>query len=149
MTPNPAAPPAGAPPGTSPAQDALNVPSILILICGALGVVLALVSMVSRNPQQFDQMFAQNPDLARQMGPFLKMMTGPVSIISNLLGAAISGFMIFGALKMRNLQSYGVAMAAAIVSLLPCTSCCCVSLPVGIWALVVLMKPEVKASFTG
>jgi hypothetical protein len=32
--------------------------------------------------------------------------------------------------------------------MIPCTGpCCIVSLPLGIWALVVLMSPDVKAAF--
>jgi hypothetical protein len=33
--------------------------------------------------------------------------------------------------------------------MIPCISpCCLLGLPIGIWALVVLLKPEVKAAFT-
>jgi hypothetical protein len=39
-------------------------------------------------------------------------------------------------------------MTAAILALVPCTSPCCLAgIPAGIWALVVLAKPEVKAGF--
>jgi hypothetical protein len=39
-------------------------------------------------------------------------------------------------------------MTASILALAPCISpCCLVGLPIGIWALVVLSKPEVKSSF--
>jgi hypothetical protein len=47
-------------------------------------------------------------------------------------------------------QSRGLAMTAAVLSLLPITCC---SFPLGmifgIWALVVLMNSEVKAYFAG
>ena len=60
----------------------------------------------------------------------------------------MSGLYIFASQKMRKLQSYSLVMTATILSMLPCTSsCCCVGLPVGIWILIVLCKPEVKASF--
>jgi hypothetical protein len=49
---------------------------------------------------------------------------------------------------MRKLDSYGLAMTASIVALIPCISpCCVVGLPIGIWALVILSKPEVKSAF--
>jgi hypothetical protein len=39
-------------------------------------------------------------------------------------------------------------MTAAILAMIPClSSCCIVGLPLGIWALVVLSKPEVKSEF--
>lgn len=63
--------------------------------------------------------------------------------------AILGGVVLFGGIKMKNLQSYGLAMAATIIAMLPCTVgwCCVLGLPLGIWALVVLMKPEVKAAF--
>jgi hypothetical protein len=50
---------------------------------------------------------------------------------------------------MQSLRSYGFAFAAAILAMIPClTPCCVLGLPFGIWALVVLNKPEVKSQFT-
>lgn len=59
----------------------------------------------------------------------------------------ISGLVLIGAIHMYRLRGYGLAMAAAIISLLPCTGCCILTLPIGIWALVVLNDPIVKSSF--
>jgi hypothetical protein len=39
-------------------------------------------------------------------------------------------------------------MAAAIMAMIPCNCCCLLGLPFGIWALVMLMKPEVKSQFS-
>jgi hypothetical protein len=38
-------------------------------------------------------------------------------------------------------------MVASVVAMLPCQCCCLFGLPFGIWALVVLNKPEVKSHF--
>jgi len=49
---------------------------------------------------------------------------------------------------MMKLNNYGLCIAASIAALVPClTPCCCLGLPAGVWALVVLCKPEVKAAF--
>jgi hypothetical protein len=49
---------------------------------------------------------------------------------------------------MKNLTRHGLALAAAIVAMVPCVSpCCWLGLPIGIWAVVVLSKPEVKSHF--
>ena len=59
-----------------------------------------------------------------------------------------AAFILFGALKMKKLESYGLAMAASIIAMIPCFSpCCLLGLPIGIWAVVVLSKPEVKSAF--
>ena len=63
---------------------------------------------------------------------------------------ALSGFYIFVSTKLRKLESYGLVMTATILFMLPCLtpSCCCIlGLPIGIWTLVIIMKPEVKSAF--
>jgi hypothetical protein len=50
---------------------------------------------------------------------------------------------------MQKLSNHGLAMAAAIVAMIPCFSpCCLLGLPFGIWALVMLNKPEVRSQFS-
>ncbi len=66
------------------------------------------------------------------------------AIVGSLIGIVIA----LGAVKMKNLQSYGLAMTASILAMIPCVSpCCLLGLPFGIWALVVLGRPEVKSAF--
>ena len=145
MNPNPAFGGAPAPAGSN-AKDALNVPSVLLLVSGALGVLLRLGGLVgggASNPMM--EQLARDPKTAQ----IAQMFSGGANIVGNLLGIALSAFVIFGALKMRNLQGHGLALGAAIVSILPCTGCCCLGMPVGIWALVMLLKPEVKSQFQG
>jgi hypothetical protein len=73
---------------------------------------------------------------------------GAANIVGSIIGLACDVLIVIGALKMQKLQSYGLAMAAAVVALIPCISpCCVVGIPFGIWALIVLLKPEVKAAF--
>ena len=55
---------------------------------------------------------------------------------------------IVGGLYMRGLGSYGLSMTGAIVSLLPgLTGCCCTGVLFGLWALIALLNPAVKAGF--
>lgn len=78
----------------------------------------------------------------------MNMFSGGVGLVFNVIGTILGAVIIMGALKMKNLQSYGFAMTAAIIAMIPCCSpCCLLGLPFGIWALVVMMKPEVKAAF--
>jgi hypothetical protein len=68
--------------------------------------------------------------------------------VSTFLGLLGGGFIIFGAMKMRSLESWGLALAASIVSMVPYVSpCCCLGIPLGAWALVTLLNSEVKAAF--
>ncbi len=145
MEPNPAFGGASAPsPAGSNAKDALNLPSVLLLVSGGLGVLMRLAGLVGGGgSQQMMGQFANDPRFAQ----LASLSSGPANIIGNLLGIALSAFVIFGALKMRNLQGHSLALGAAVVSIIPCSGCCCIGLPVGIWALVLLLKPEVKSQF--
>ncbi len=61
----------------------------------------------------------------------------------------VAGVTIAGSVSMMSLRRYPLAVIAAILSMLPfATPCCVLGLPLGIWALVVLFRPEVSQSFT-
>jgi hypothetical protein len=57
---------------------------------------------------------------------------------------------IFGGIQMCRGRSYGLSVTASILAAIPCLSpsaCCLLGMGIGIWALVVLFNPDVKASF--
>ena len=61
----------------------------------------------------------------------------------------VAGVTIAGSVSMMSLRRFPLAVIAAILSMLPiATPCCVLGLPLGIWALVVLFRPEVSQSFT-
>ncbi|HPP53040.1 MAG TPA: hypothetical protein PK777_08830, partial [Thermoguttaceae bacterium] len=80
------------------------------------------------------------------MGLFFNLF---FNFFSLLISLAVAIVVLLGAIRMKNLQSYGFAMTAAILSIIPCTSPCCflIGTPIGIWALVVLNDQTVKAAF--
>ena len=59
----------------------------------------------------------------------------------------IAIIILVGAWQMRQLKSYGLAVIACVLAILPCTLTWFVSMPMGIWALVVLMRPDVREAF--
>ena len=78
------------------------------------------------------------------------MAYGPVGIVGALFALVLSILIFMGALKMKSLRSYEFSVTAAILCMVPCVTPCCgwiIGLPFGIWALVVLRKPEVKSHF--
>ena len=64
-----------------------------------------------------------------------------------LVGLAIGVTMIVGALRMMRLRSYGWAMTASILALLPLGPVGVLGLCMGIWSLYVLNQPNVRAAF--
>ena len=68
-------------------------------------------------------------------------------LLALLLMLPVAGTTILGAWKMRKLELYGLAITASILAMLPCTLGFIIGLPAGIWALMVLRQPDVKAAF--
>jgi hypothetical protein len=61
--------------------------------------------------------------------------------------ACVGIFIIVGAVQMMRLKSYGWAMTASILALLPCSPAGLLGLAMGIWSLIVLNRPPVRAAF--
>lgn len=128
------------------AKQKVGGPAVGIIVCGALGLAGVLFSLLS--------LLAPAPDLS-QLPPgmewvktWTEMSRGPIAIASAGLNLAVGVLSIVAGLKMKRLTGHGLAVAAAILNIIPLTNgCCCVGLPIGIWALVVLMNSQVKSSF--
>jgi phage FluMu protein Com len=71
----------------------------------------------------------------------------PGQIIPFATALGLSSLILFGAWQMYRLRSYGMSIVAALLSIIPCSGCCIISMPVGIWALVVLSDANVKSAF--
>jgi len=146
-------PAAAVPPGAPSAFDARAVarqkvagPAIGLMITGGLGLATNLLSLVIHLLRSAPQ--PTPPGLPPQFAQIIEMMNGPMGVVLAVFGLAVSGFILFAGLQMQKLHGRGLAMAAAIVAIVPCFSpCCLLGIPIGIWALVVLMKPEVRSQF--
>jgi hypothetical protein len=145
--------PAAAPPsfpsgGREAALQAVKAPAIALIVTASLGVAYyglsGLFTLVTGGAMFHH---AMPPNIPPQMRAFLQGMQGPMAGVINLVIAAVNGFVLFGAINLLRLRNYGVAMVASVVAMLPCGCCCLFGLPFGIWALVVLNKPEVKSQF--
>jgi hypothetical protein len=146
--------PSGTPiaPGT-PVIDARSLvagPATGLMIVGII-CLLAAISGVVSNLVGGDAFRAGGPgaaDLPPQLRQWMEMTSGTVGVIMSSIGVLLSILFIFASTKMRRLENYGLVMTATILSMLPCLSpCCCVGLPIGVWILIVLAKPEVKSAF--
>ncbi len=135
----------GQPPSGGNAKDALNIPSLLILIFAAIGILVQLSQLAGLGGlQHLPPELMRDPKLAQLVA---QAQSG--GKLGNVVAMLLSGLTVFGALQMRQLKNYPLAMAAAILSMLPCGSCCCcITLPIGIWALVTMNKPEIKSQFS-
>jgi hypothetical protein len=125
------------------AAEQVNGPAIGLIVTAVLGAVVQIISLIFN--------LAGASILARSRMPqeaVANMFSGTIGVVSCIIAILLSGLIFFGAMKMKKLENYGLAMAASIIAMIPCFSpCCLLGLPIGIWAVVVLSKPEVKSAF--
>jgi hypothetical protein len=67
-------------------------------------------------------------------------------VLGELSSAAGAGLLIGGAVCMLRLRFYAWAVAAAFAAVLPWSPAWVLGLPMGIWALIVLRRPEVMGA---
>ncbi len=134
--------PYSATPATGNAAQKVNGPAIGLMITAGVGaafqVIVLLLNILNAGA---------GAATGGQEG-MITMLSGGVGIVFNIIGLIVAVVVFLGAMKMKALQSYNFAMAASILAMIPCVSPCCLAgLPIGIWAIVMLVKPEVKAAF--
>lgn len=148
-------------------QSLVKPPAVALMItvgvCAAMSVValgMNVFLLVVGNFGEATKDTSQYTTRASQMGYETGRIIGMVSMAAMpLLALAWSAFVFLGAMRMMQFRNYGMALSAAIVAMLPVNcggSCLCLPwwilasilcLGMGIWATVILCKPEVKAAF--
>lgn len=126
--------------GRSSALERLAGPAVGMMITAGIGILanlgwgaLMVIGMTMQPP-------GQNVGQAEM---FLGLAVWGVILFVALI---LMCLVIYGALKMKRGESYGLAMAASILATIPClTPCIC--MPFGIWGLVVLNDDAVKGAF--
>jgi hypothetical protein len=164
---------AGTPSGpTPPAEPALEAarrqvggPAAGLTVAGALSVVFAILLVVMVLPTWWSGA-SQDPGFVPGPGVKPGVAPGPsgerdqpsrkaVNISGLAIGLNVLALvqMTFGAVtilaarKMRRLESPELAVIGTILALVPLGPGWALGLPMGIWALLVLRKPEVQVAF--
>lgn len=141
------------------AAQRVRIPAIIQIVLwslSALSSVYSLVrAMVGIDTEQIMAVIRKatenNPDAAQMMQATEQIIgiysayalpTALVSVVVMLVG-------LIGSIRMLQMKTYGLAMVAAVLTLIPCVGpCCCLGLPIGIWSLVVLSNTQVRQQFT-
>ena len=156
---------------TDPKQVVL-VPAILLYIAAGFGLITACVPLfmgivlfvggaaslsTSALPSPAPAPVVASTTPARSSWTASHGMNVSIYLVGSLLNFALYGFVAYGARRLQQLRSYGMVMTATILVLVPLCPCCfsncfaiplvLASLPAGIWTLVVILRPEVKAAF--
>ncbi|HWG42913.1 MAG TPA: protein kinase [Gemmataceae bacterium] len=120
--------------GLAAARQTLLAPALGLMLIGALNCTGLAVLLLSTIRLLSGGQFTVS-NLGAQEAILLSM--------DGLLGLAI----LWGAWKMVRLKSLGLAQLGCVLALLPLSPCWFLGLPVGIWGLILLMRPEVRKHF--
>lgn len=126
----------------------LKAPAIGLIIAGVMnaftGIYLLASTLIQYSRGVLGQKFTSESE---QFGFYIGFWG---TAVFGVLGFLVAPVIIFGAIKMMRGQSFGLSRTAAILAVVPLTSCCfLIGIPFGIWALIVLSQPDVKSLFRG
>jgi len=128
------------------AQDAVNGPGVGLIVTGVLGCVGQAAGIIM-NLAGAGLAAGNARGAGNAMGG---MVSGAMGVVFGTIGLLVGIFIIVAGTKMKQMQSYGLVMGGSIIAMIPCISpCCLLGLPIGIWALVILSKADVKDAFQG
>ncbi len=136
-------------PAGSDAARAVSAPAVCLIVSTILGMLNSALGVVfNLAGVRFPMWNMPHQGQIPEVEHFLEVLGGTLGTISGLVTLAIGALILVGAFRMMKLKSHGLAVAASVLAMIPCVSpCCCLGLPFGIWALVVLLRPDVKAAF--
>jgi len=124
------------------ARSKLIVQAIaLMCISGLLILVFLLDLFLFASGMPIGAAGSVPPDMAEWVRPF--------TIAVCIFAALANVFNVVAAIQMLRVRTWGLALAGCIVAAIPLTSsaCCLLTLPFSIWAIVQLVKPEIRAAF--
>ncbi len=140
----PAPPKSPVPPKTDSAPSSgsnaiIVAPAVALMAAGCLKLFFALMTLL------FNQFGGRVGPLNSAFGhigfPVWGFYTSFTTVVFSVIPALV---IIYGAVEMMRIRSYGWAVAATIVAIAFCNI---IGLPAGIWALIVLLQRGVRETF--
>ncbi len=127
-------------------KDRVYGPSVGLIVAGVMSGLSGLAQLLlasRRSMYGIEALYYR--DESYRMGYRLGYIS---SLVAAFLSLILAPVIIYGASRMMKLTNFKLSRAAAVLALIPCTSCCfLVGIPMGIWALIVLNKPEIRQAF--
>jgi hypothetical protein len=143
----------------------VQAPAIGLIVVGILNLFFGfymVLSSVVNTVTPADKLKAQQAKVFEMLPPTMReefeqtsadKMKGQAMLFGwtlTLLILLTSVLSIAGGVRMLSLKSYALGVCGAISAAIPClsaTACCGLGEIIGIWALVVLLNPDVKSAF--
>jgi hypothetical protein len=144
------------------ALAAVRPPAICMLVAsvlGLLGIAWFMVSTLAVDRQDFDRQMERrmagnqngrplSPQERAQITDILDVVLGQPAMVFHAVFLLVNLVVLLGSIMMLAGRARWLGILASILALinLDC-ACCLLGIPFGIWSLVALSRPEVKATF--
>lgn len=149
------------PPPRTNAAARVSAPGMLLIVAGLTGAIISggLLAVAVTKPaalfdayRDFVEQQPPGPQKADMQQKLPEMeqalrLDNPANMVQLAGGLVLNLLAVVGGIKMRSLSGYGLAMTGAVCGIIPVSGCCCLTMPVGIWAVVVLANADVKRAF--
>ena len=146
-------------PGPDEVRSQLMGPGIGLIVVSSISLLWMIISVVSGtdNTEIYNQFMEEfrrsmveqgnevDMEQMEQIFDILLAIQVPI-IILQFMALSLS---LTAGINMIRLHAWKLSVAGSIAALIPCFNgaCCCIAIPLGIWALVVLNKDDVKQFF--
>jgi len=114
----------------------LRRPAEGLMIAGIVNILCIIPFVVLMGTQ-----LLSNSSLLRSRR--LDLQGAMLSLLVTIVGAVI----VYGVMRMKELENRKLAVIARVLAVLPVTPGCVLGVPFGVWALITLTKPEVTKAF--
>ncbi len=122
-------------------ENPLQIPAIILIVLSSLWLLYGIGNLLWSFAVGPPQPPANQPPafaFGQQVGFYATVLTIPI----------VSLVILVGGVCMLRLKGYAMALTGAVVGLAPlCGPCLILAIPFSIWALVLLLKPDIRARF--
>jgi hypothetical protein len=130
-------PPPGWPAQPSPGATQLRSVALALIILGAFDLILGVLSTLGRIVST-TQATVSSDDPAATAGQL-------TYVVFTLLSIVVGALVLTAGIQLNRRKGRGLGIAGAVLGLLPLSCGFAAGIPVGIWALIVLGRPDVRA----
>jgi len=134
-----------APRGGGDPRQAVKVPAIGMIVVACINLAVLLAAIALAGIRMSNSLGHSNQEAGMVSGVYWWQVA---VVLAGLMALLLNVFIIFASVRMLALRNRGLAITAAILSMIALPSSVLLGLLFGIWALVVLSRREVAEAFT-
>jgi len=128
------------------AAEKVSLPAIFLMILGGLGLLFAIARTIG-DQVMGDEALNNNPFFPNNNDPKMKDFQKSMMVIGPILNVIWAIIVFLGGLFMKQLKHRGFVIFSFVWAMLPCSLCCLLGLPLGIWGIVAVNNEDVKRGF--